>query len=507
MSPQPAPPRTLYVGAGLTAVGGVDPRHRALLTQGQDILWTGDPAVAPAVDQVVDLGSAWFAPGFVDAHVHATATGLLTQGVDLAAVGSVAELLDVLRRHAADSTHGVVYGAGWDDLGWPEGRPPRAGELAAVAPGKMVVLVRVDGHSCLVDQVTLDRLDLDDVQHHVHRDRDGQPSGWLVESASAVALRAMRTQLSSDQLHQARNAACTQALRLGITSMHEMGIPELGDRDDALAWATGEWPLTVHAYWASLDLDPEGLLRPGGDLFLDGSIGSCTAATSRPYRTNDDATTTGTLFHPDATVGKFFVDATRQGTGAGVHAIGDRAVQQALDAIDHAVHVCGLEAVRQARHRIEHVEIVTPAQVQTMARLGVVASIQPAFDATWNGPGGLYEHRFGAAAAADTNPVAWFADNGVCLCFSSDSTVTPMDPWGGVLAAQSHRGGHGIDRRTAFHAATIGGQRAVSGETRGGSLVPGHHADVVAWPGDPLVADPTGWTPLVVLSGGRRVEL
>lgn len=498
------PSRTLYVGAGLAAVGGVNATHRGLLTEGETIVWTGDPVSAPAADQTIDLGSAWFTPGFVDAHVHATATGLLIQGVDLGGVASVAELLAVIRTAALTSGDRVLFGAGWDDRGWPEGRPPHAQELAAAAPGKTVILIRVDGHSCVVDQDTLGQVDLRAVGDHVHRDSQGDPTGWLVEAASAVALATVRTQLTPTQLQAARDATCAQALRLGITSIHEMGIPALSERDDALAWANGDWPIAVHAYWASMEIDSDAALRPGGDLFLDGSIGSCTAATSRPYRTNDGTTTTGTLFHSDEEVAEFFITATRHNRGAGVHAIGDRAVQQAVDALDRAAQVCGVTAVRLSRHRIEHVELISPAQVRTMARLGVTASVQPAFDALWNGPGSLYEHRFGPQIAVDTNPLAWFRDAGVTMCFSSDSTVTPMDPWGGIAAAQSHRGGHNVDRRTALEAATIGGHHAVADDDNVGALVPGHRADLVAWPGDPVQHDPTGWSPVLVLTGGRR---
>lgn len=494
-------PSHLYVGAGLTPLGGVDPTHRSLLVTGSRITWTGDPSHAPAHDEVVDLGHSWLTPGFVDAHVHATATGLQAAGLDLSTCASASDLLAMVADHAASTPHRVVYGAGWDDLTW-EGGPPTSRQLAEVSRDKTVVLVRVDGHSCLVDAHTLSRLDLTDVQRHIHRDGNGTPSGWLLEGASAVALEWMRERLSQGHMAAARQAACERAVSLGITTFHEMGIPALSDRDDAGTWATGEWPVSVHVYWAALQVDPTGTLRPGGDLFLDGSIGSCTAATMQPYRTNDGGQTNGELFHSDREVADFFVAATRAGVGAGVHAIGDRAVGQAVAAIQQAAVVLGENAVRSARHRIEHVELVTWEHLADMARLGVFASVQPAFDSAWNGPGGLYEHRFGRRAADDTNPLDWFVQAEVDMCFSSDSTVTPMDPWGGVLAAEDHRGGHRIDRRTALEAATIGGSKAVRTQEQVGALTVGRQADFVAWPGDPMAADPSDWEPVAVVSRG-----
>lgn len=496
---------TLVVGRALAAVGAVDPRHRAVLVRGEGIVWTGpDPRDAPPHDVVVDLGDAWLAPGFVDAHVHATATGLQAAGMDLRAAAGPEAVLSAVRTHAATTDDRVVYGAGWDDLGWSS--RPTARALAAAAPGRTVVLIRVDGHSCLVDADTLTALDLSGVDAaHVDHLPDGTPSGWLLESASGVAQQFMRTQLTLAQVDGARRATCAAALALGITAIHEMGIPALSHRDDALAWATGEWPLTVHAYWAALDVDPSGVLLPGGDLFLDGSIGSCTAATHAPYRGPDGSAVSGELFATDDEVAAFFTAATRAGVGAGVHAIGDRAVTQAVTAITAAAGACGVDAVRAARHRIEHVEVVSRDHIAAMAHLGVTASVQPAFDAIWNGPGGLYEQRFGRAMADDTNPLAWFVQAGVPLCLSSDSTVTPLDPWGGVLAAERHHGGHGLDRATALRAATIGGHRAVRAEDGVGALAPGMRADLVAWPGDPLSGDPTGWLPLLVMARGRVV--
>ena len=497
--------RVLWVGRGFADVGGVDPTHRAVLVDGDHIAWTGpDPATAPTHDRVEDLGEVWFAPGFVDAHVHATATGLERVGVTLAGAGSVREALSRVRAHVERTDPAVVHGTGWDDQAWPEQRPPTADELFEAAGGRPTVLFRVDGHSCVVDRGLLGRLDLRHVDQHVTRDVDGLPTGWLLEDAVAVAQSALVGLLGPEAIGRARRETCRAALALGITSLHEMGIPELSDIEDALAWAGGDWPLEVHVYWADMAWQPGGPLRPGGDLFLDGSIGSCTAAASAPYLTNDGVRTNGALFHDDDAVTDFFVRATRAGLGAGVHAIGDDATGQAVRALSRAAEACGVDAVRRARHRIEHLELVSREDVATLGRLGVVASVQPAFDATWNGPGGLYEHRFGRERADVTNPFSWLATDDVAMCFSSDSTVTPMDPWGGIRAAERHHGGLGIDRRTALAAATIGGHVAVGRDHLVGALLPGHRADLVAWPGDPVTGDdPWDWSPTLVLAAGR----
>ncbi|MGH8883843.1 MAG: amidohydrolase [Egibacteraceae bacterium] len=485
---------------------------RALVVDGDRIAWVGAVSESPPTEQVVDLGGAWVTPAFVDAHVHATATGLALTGVDLAGAASAAQCLDRLMSHAVARPSPVLIGTGWDDFGWPEQRPPRAAQLAHAAPGRTVLLVRVDGHSCLVDPGTLARLPLLELKG-VDRDADGTPTGLLRESASEAAQTLVRGLLPPAQLAAARRAVCERAAALGIGSLHEMGHPGLSGLDDAITWATGRWPVEVVTWWAELDpdrwracLSPDDYeLRPGGDLFLDGSIGTGTAAMTSPYRCGDRLTC-GELFHPDQAVIEFFVTCTRAGRGAGVHAIGDRAIEQALRALEATTRLAGLDAVRACRHRIEHVELPSADQIRRMGRLGVVASVQPAFDAAWGGSDGLYAARFGPDAARDSNPFVWFARAGVRLAFGSDSTVTPLDPWGAVVAAERHRGGWGLDRRAALIAHTLGG-RYVAGQDHVGPLRPGARADLAVWSSDPLaVDDPRSLRCLATVTCGEVVH-
>jgi predicted amidohydrolase YtcJ len=499
-----SPASTLLVAAALRGGGPGEAPARAVLVSGDRITWTGaDPSAAPPADRVVDLGGAVVTPAFVDAHVHATATGLARTGVDLAGAASAAEVLARVREHAASSAGPVLLGGPWDDFGWPEGRPPTAEAISAAAPGRTVLLTRVDAHASLVDAQTLARLPLERLEG-VDRAADGAPTGLLREAASEAAQTAVRALLPEEQRAAARLRACRDAAALGIGTLHEMGHPGLSGLDDALAWASGRWPVEVLVWWAELDADagPRHGLRPGGDLFLDGSIGSRTAAVCTPYRDGGN----GLLFHDDDAVAAFFTAATAAGRGAGVHAIGGRAIEQAVTAIEAAAAVHGRDRVRACRHRLEHVELPTRAQVARMAPLGVVASVQPAFDAAWGGPEALYAAAFGREVACGSNPLAWFAEAGVPLAFGSDSTVTPLDPWGGVLAAERHRGGLGLDRATAFAAHAAGG-RHVAHQDDSGRLRPGQRADLAVWSTDPFaVEDPRTVRCLATVVAGRSAH-
>jgi predicted amidohydrolase YtcJ len=156
--------------------------------------------------------------------------------------------------------------------------------------------------------------------------------------------------------------------------------------------------------------------------------------------------------------------------------------------------------VRAARHRVEHVEMVTTSQIAVLADLGVVASVQPAFDARWGGEDGMYVQRLGRERARAMNPFAALASAGVALALGSDSPVTALDPWGTVRAAVDHRTpGSGLSARAAFSAHTRGGWRAALDDAQG-ELVPGAPATFAVWdvPGELVVQTPSegvsGWS-------------
>jgi len=471
--------RRLLVAAGTVLAEPV--AARAVLIDGAEIAWVGaDPAEAPPSDEVVDLGGAWLAPAFCDAHVHATAAGLALDGLDLADAEGAADLLARVRAAAPDAD--PVLGGGWDETTWRDPSLPDADDLSRAAGGRRVRLARVDGHSCLADRRTTDEVAAD-VAEGVARDASGRPTGRLTEEASEAAWARLRAGLAPSRLTRARAAFVADAVAKGVGAIHEMGHPALSSLEDARAWAADGGGLDVTVWWA--DADPSVALaaglRPGGDLFVDGSIGSRTAATSAPY---DDGGH-GRLLLDEEAVTALLVEATRAGTSAGVHAIGDRAVGVVVAGLERAAAEVGEPALRACRHRVEHLEIVTQPQIAALARHGVTASVQPAFDARWGGPDGLYAERFGVARALASNPLDDLDAAGLALAFGSDAPVTPVDPLGGILAATAHRGGHGLPAERALAAQTLGGRRA-AGQERAGLLRAGWRADLAVLDGPPI---------------------
>jgi hypothetical protein len=270
-----------------------------------------------------------------------------------------------------------------------------------------------------------------------------------------------------------------------------MGGPDLaGERDfsDLLALAGDEPGPMVVGYWGELGaVDRAGELGAhgcGGDLFVDGSLGSHTARLSAPYA---DAPTCGHAYLDADDVAAHLAACTDAGVQAGLHAVGDAALAIVVDGLTRAAQRVGWTRVRASRVRVEHAECLDESTIAGCAAYGVVASVQPAFDAAWGGPAGMYAARLGPRRAVTMNPFAALAAAGVPLAFGSDAPVTPFAPWAAVRAAVHHSNrGYAMTARAAFAAHTRGGWRAI-GRDEAGVLVPGAPATLAVWAAGDLV--------------------
>ncbi|MEU9063125.1 amidohydrolase [Streptomyces sp. NPDC048430] len=475
-----------------------DPFATAMVVERGHVAWVGSEGAADAfasgVDEVIDLEGALVTPAFTDSHVHTTSTGLALTGLDLSGARSLAEALGLVRAFAnGHAGAGVILGHGWDAARWPEQRPPSRGELDEAAGGRAVYLPRVDVHSAVVTTALLDLVP------GVTELTGYHPDAPLTGDAHHAVRAAAHGAVTPAQRALAQRAALAHAASLGIGTVHECAGPDISDEEDftgLLKLASEQPGPRVFGYWAEPVEDEKGARRirelgavgAAGDLFVDGSLGSHTALLHEPYA---DAPHTGTGRLDAARIATHVTACTEAGLQAGFHAIGDAALSAVVAGVRAAAETLGLARIRAARHRVEHAEMLTPETVAAFAELGLTASVQPAFDAAWGGPDGMYARRLGAERAATLNPYAALLRAGVPLAFGSDSPVTPLDPWGTVRAAAHHRTlGHRVSVRAGFTAHTRGGWRAV-GRDDGGVLVPGAPADYAVWrTGDLLVQAP-----------------
>ncbi|MFE0458888.1 amidohydrolase [Kitasatospora sp. NPDC058965] len=481
--------RTVLLRGG-TVYSPADPFATAMLIEGEQVAWVGSEGAADAyaavADQVVELDGALVTPAFVDAHVHATSAGLALTGLDLTDCPTLAEALHRIAGFArAGADAGVLIGHGWDQTRWPEQRPPTLAELDLAAGGTPLYLSRTDVHSALAGtalrELTPGLADLPG--YH--------PTEPLTRDAHHAVRRTALAALTPAQRRAAQLATLRHAASLGIAALHECAGPEISSEQDlaALLALAAETPgPEVYGYWGELGgVDTArrlGAVGAGGDLFVDGALGSHTACLHAPYQ---DAAHTGTAYLTADQVADHVTACTGAGLQAGFHAIGDAALTAVLAGVRTAAERCGLPAVKALRHRVEHAEALDGDAVTAFAELGLVASVQPAFDAAWGGPEGMYVQRLGAERAAALNPFAALLRAGVPLAFGSDAPVTALDPWGTVRAAAFHQTPeHRISVRAAFAAHTRGGWRAIGRDTEG-VLVPGAPASYAVWETGELV--------------------
>jgi predicted amidohydrolase YtcJ len=422
---------------------------------------------------VHELWGAVVTPAFVDAHVHATATGLLVDGLDLTSCPSGAALLDAVAGRAAARPGALIWGHGWQEVGWTD-LPSRA-QLDRAARGAPLYLSRIDVHSALVAGRLVDGA----------AGSSGWSAGPLTADAHHHARRAALAAVDGDVRDRAQRAFLDAAASRGVAVVHECAGPDISSAADLAALRAQPGPEVV-GYWGeavTTAAQARELLAAtaahglAGDLFVDGSLGSHTAALRAPYA--DAAGCTGHPHLDAGAVAAHVAACTAAGTQAGFHVIGDAAADTL---------VAGLLAAGPpgaVAHRVEHLEMVDPAQMRVLAELGVVASVQPVFDAYWGGPSGMYAERLGHGRAAPMNPFAALHSAGVTLALGSDSPVTPVGPWAAVRAAVEHRTpGSGLDPLTALTAHTVGGHRAAGDRSPlAGRLVAGAPASYAIWDG------------------------
>lgn len=472
--------RTVLLGARVLDPGAPAGPAAVEITDGR--ITHVKPAADAPPGETVRLDGAVLTPAFVDAHVHATATGLLTDGLDLTTCRSADELLDTVAARTALRPGQLVWGHGWQDLGWST--PGRAA-LDRAAAGAPVYLSRIDVHSALVSGPLLDRAP-------AAVGADGWSDGPLTAQAHHHARRAALDAVDGPVRDAAQRAFLDAAAVRGIGVVHECAGPDISSAADLAALLDRGTGPDVVGYWGeavtSADQARDLLVATGahglaGDLFVDGSIGSRTAALTAPY--TDAPGCTGNRYLDADAVAAHLVACTLSGTQAGFHVIGDAAARVFVDGLARTAARLGADPVRAAGHRVEHLEMVDAAQIAVLVRYGVVASVQPLFDALWGGAAGMYAERLGHRAAA-MNPFAALLAAGVELALGSDAPVTPVGPWAAVRAAVAHRTpGSGLTVARALAAHTVGGHRAAGDrDPLAGRIVAGAPASYAVWDGD-----------------------
>ncbi|WP_284978307.1 amidohydrolase family protein [Arthrobacter sp. fls2-241-R2A-200] len=504
-----------------------DPFATAMVVDGDTVAWVGSEQAATSIAdssmEIIDLRGALLAPGFVDSHMHLTETGLAASGLDLAGVRSSQELLDAV---AAAPGTGAVLGHGWDETAWHQSTLPTLEEVDRAAGGRPVYLSRIDVHSALISSslavaAGLKGMDGFEAEPKASGSEGGVRTAQVRRAAHSAARRAAR-ELPESERRDYQERALREAAANGYVALAEMSAPHICGPDDlrmAISWNDAPAYPQVLPYWGELATSEEhagaivqqmggNVLGLAGDLNIDGSLGSRTAALSHGY--SDAPEERGSLYLSVEQAAAHLAATSALGVQAGFHVIGDAGLGAVLDALDMASSEVGEQRIRAAAHRLEHVELADAEAIDRLAKYSVTVSVQPGFDAAWGGPGGLYEQRLGDRSKA-MNPFASFYAKGVPVTFGSDSPVTPLRPWSSVRACLEHSNPEQrISARAAFLGHTRAGWRASKHRNPlMGQLVPGAPASFAVWEVEELMVqvadsrvqswstDPRARTPLL----------
>ncbi|MGA3052734.1 MAG: amidohydrolase [Candidatus Korobacteraceae bacterium] len=450
---------------------------------------------------VIDLSGHFVMPGFNDAHVHLEHAGLELLSVDLRGTRSLQEMQQRIAASAKTATAGEwLVGGGWDQTLWTDGKLPSRQDIDAVSGAHPAVFIRVDGHISVANTAALKVGGVTPQTQapaggKIDHDADGQPTGILRETARRL-VESKIPPPSPSRLRRAAELVLADAAHWGITSAQDNSswesflVYEDLEREGKLTLRISEWlrfddPISLlETHRAHHPADDPMLHTAMLKGFMDGSLGSRTAALLAPY--SDDPGNSGLPQYEQGKLNRMAIERVLAGFQIGFHAIGDRAAQMALDAFAEAERSAKEnDKTRDFRFRIEHDQVITPGQFAQYKKLGVIASIQPSHlltDMRW------VMERIGADRAKTSYPWKQFLDDGIPLAFGTDYPVEPITPFRGIYAAVTRKNEAGtkeyfpeqklaIDQAIAAY--TTGSAYAQFAEKDKGTLAPGMLADFV----------------------------
>jgi len=431
-----AKPADLLIWGGPIYTGAAAGKVDAVAVAGGRIAYVGTragarPQVGPKT-RTIDLKGAALFPGFTDSHAHLRGIGERELTLNLEGAKSAAEAAGRVKAYlAAHPGSGPVFGRGWIETGWPEGRFLQRSDIDPISGGRPVLLTRADGHALVANSAALKAAGITEATAApaggaILKGPDGQLTGMLVDNAMRLAAKLVAAPTEADR-RAAFDAAFKVEARYGWTGVHSMSVAW----NDVLLLealdAEGKAPLRVYN---AVDADQAGELLTLGPratkdgrittraikLYEDGALGSRGAALFEAY---SDAPETQGLERTSVGVMRGMMKSAREaGIQVATHAIGDRGNANVLD-------LYAQFAPKDGRWRIEHAQILRPADIPRFAQLGVIASMQPshAIGDLHFAPARLGEARLAGAYAWESLLKA-----GAVVVGGSDAPVERGDP-------------------------------------------------------------------------------
>ena len=440
-------------------------------------------ALLAAEPGLLDLRGKLVLPGLIDAHMHAIASGLFRLGLDCRNASSLDELRELAQQAARDSREFVrLGGLDMSRLGAENSAKLTRALFDDWLPDRALLIKSIEGHSAWFNTPGWERIGVDDALSEAGVSAGEQArmreSGRVTGAAYELLTTPLYDSYSFEERRAGMEKLLAEAAKLGLAGLHCLEGYGAHRREDfqLMLELDARWPLDLTLYCR--DETPVlahelGVPRFGGCWLIDGAIGAYSAAISEPYLGRPDCT--GELYRSTEEISAWFEAGLKLGMQPCVHAIGDRAIAQTLDALEP---LAGRYDFAKLRPRVDHWVCGTPELAQRAAKLGVIGCMQPVFDAMWGGEDGGYASRLGPQRALDTNPVGGMIAAGLMVAAGSDHYIGSLDPLAGLRGALYHHNpAHRVDFDTAVELYTSQAAYFSHDEDTRGRIAPGFQAD------------------------------
>ncbi len=445
--------------------------------------------------RTIDLEGKVMLPGLFDSHMHGTPTGASLCDINLLNATCIQDILNLIEEKTSlDSGDSWITCSCLDSTKLAEKRAPLRTELDTVSGNHPVYIKNMTLHGCTINTKALDILKVPDSLKGIVKDSSNQPTGEMTSDDSATYVANTINEMTSDEVLEGYIKACANwCASKGCTTISGLdgGLFDKTDRDFFM-WMTMEKDLPIHVehFFQTLNVAEAkalGLPRVGGCICLDGAGFEGTMATRKPY--NNGAFPNGILYYTDEEIYNFMWKANKAGLQFGIHALGDRAIDQYLRCYERVYKELGLKG-NPLHNRIEHFTMVHPEHIEKATQMGLILSMQPKFTYQWDNEateeGHAYVNMMGKERTEWTEPYGKILAAGGIIAGGSDSPVTPVDPVMGIHAmANMPNISKRVSVTDAIKIFTINGAIANYKEKEKGSITVGKLADFTVLDRDP----------------------
>ena len=429
--------------------------------------------------EIIDANQASVLPGFIDSHCHMVQTAINDASLDLSKAASFDDIGDLIQMQARKDPGKPIRGIRLDELKLKEKRLPDRYILDMFCDDAPVWINRIEYRTSILNTYALLHYKIPYSVTGIELDGKKMPTGIIEGNANALLREDILNGISSEYKLDALKRVIPDFVGAGVTTAASMeGGYMFCDKDaEFINKYHNAFPIDLVLYFQTTDIRKVknmGLSRIGGSLFIDGSFGSRSAAIYESY--TDQPGNNGILFFTQEELNLFMLECYKSNLQTAVHVIGERAIDLALNAHEYAFKKTGNGGLR---HRLEHVELATASHLKRSKALNLIYSMQPAYEHFWGGPDKMYQKRLGDRYKT-TNPFREILDEGIMICGSSESDVTPVNPLLGINSAVNHPvEKHRVSIKEAIRMFTIDAAYALGEDQSKGSIEIGKLADLV----------------------------